>query len=519
VPYLTGSGRHDGEPGNMAPLDEGRSDADILNGSLAQGTESEDPSAGPEPTSSTAEAEPSVVTPEQEPVPRSESFRPRHVWLALIALGGLGVRIGYVFLYRRHAVPSGDAFFYHYQANLLVAGKGFINPYSYLFFHHSVPSADHPPLWTLVLAVGSLLGLKSFFAQILWGCLIGALAIWLIGLAATQVAGPRAGVIAAVIAALYPVFWINDGSEMAETLATVLIALIIWAFFRLWRRPSLWSAAWLGLFSALAALTRSEMAILIPVFVIGAGLASRGVRLWRRLALSAVAAVVVVATFVPWWAYTFPRFTDTVLLSNEFGVTLATANCNTTYSGEYLGYWSLPCATRIHTDPHADASVQDHEYRAAALRYVKHHESRLPAVMAARVGRELGLYRPAQQIDLEWSVLGRPRLPAAIGLGVYYVVAVLAVGGAVVLRRRRIVIFPFVAILVETVLIAMVTFGQTRYRTSLDTAIVILAGVAVDHLPRLVERGRGPRSPHDPHDRTHRRFANVRRVRPPLGDT
>jgi asparagine N-glycosylation enzyme membrane subunit Stt3 len=141
-----------------------------------------------------------------------------HFRLIAISLVGLGLRIGYVYLYRRHAAPTGDAFFYHYQANLLVAGKWFINPYQYFYFKHAAPAADHPPLWTLVLALASLVGIKSFFAQILWSCVIGSVAVWLVGLAGREVMGPRTGLIAAGIAAVYPNFWINDGSLLSETL-------------------------------------------------------------------------------------------------------------------------------------------------------------------------------------------------------------------------------------------------------------------------------------------------------------
>jgi 4-amino-4-deoxy-L-arabinose transferase-like glycosyltransferase len=433
--------------------------------------------------------------PPEPPTSRRAPWR-WHVGLVAIALVGLGLRVGYVFLYRRHASPTGDAFFYHYQANLLVAGKWFINPYQYFYFRHAVPAADHPPLWTLVLALASLIGLKSFFAQILWSCVVGSVAVWLVGLAGKEVMGPRTGLIAAAIAALYPNFWISDGSLLSETLVLLLTALIVWTFFRLWNRPSIPRAAWLGCACALAALARSELVLLVPLFVVGAGLLVRGQRVRRRLVLAVITAVAAGVTLVPWWAYNQTRFSDSVPLSSQLGVTLATANCKTTYYGKLLGYWSLGCALAVHTTKGADPSVQDHEYRQAAIRYAEHHKSRLPVVAAARLGRELDLYRPRQQINLEWTILGRPRLPAYIGLGVYYLCAVLAVGGAVVLRRRRIVITPFVFLIAVTMLVAVATFGQTRYRTALDAAIVILAAVAVDRLASRTESTRRPRGRH-----------------------
>jgi len=244
----------------------------------------------------------------------------------------------------------------------------------------------------------------------------------------------------------------------------------------------------LGCACALDALARSELVLLVPIFVIAAGLLVRKQRVRRRLALCVITGVAALVTFIPWYAYNLSRFSDSVPLSSQLGVTLATANCNTTYYGTLLGYWSLGCALRVHTTKGADPSVQDHEFREAAIQYAEHHKGRVPVVVAARLGRELDLYRPLQQIDLEWSILGRPRLVAYIGMGAYYFCTALAVSGFVVLRRRRIVVVPFAALIFVTLLVAAATFGQTRYRTGLDTAIVILAAVAVDGLTRPIRR-------------------------------
>ena len=80
--------------------------------------------------------------------------------------------------------------------------------------------------------------------------------------------------------------------------------------------------------------------------------------------------------------------------------------------------------------------------------------------------------------------MGRPRLPATLGLFAYYSLVALAVGGVVVLRRRRIPLLPLAAIGADVLLVAAATFGQTRYRTSLDAVLVVLAGVALARLVR-----------------------------------
>jgi hypothetical protein len=95
--------------------------------------------------------------------------------------------------------------------------------------------------------------------------------------------------------------------------------------------------------------------------------------------------------------------------------------------------------------------------RRIALRYMTRHWSRLPVVMAARVGRELDLFEPIQQVDFEWQALARPRLPAFLGLGMYYAMVLLALPGVAILRRRGVTLLAFGTILIDTVLVCLVS--------------------------------------------------------------
>jgi len=403
------------------------------------------------------------------------------VGVVLLVLLGLAVRVAYVWGYRRHVPPTGDAFYFHYQANLLASGHGFLDPYALFWRLQLSPGASHPPLWTLVLAVAPAVGVTSFFAQLVWGCVLGSGAVAAVAVAGREVAGPRVGLVAAAVSAVYPVFVMDDGSLLAETVVVPLVALVVWACYRLWRRPTPWRAAVLGALCALCALARSELVLLVVLLAVPAGTALRR-QGWRpRLAVSGAAVLGALCMFAPWWAYTVPRFSHPVLLSDQLGVTLATANCAQTYGGRLIGYWDDTCETEVPVPP-GGAVARDTQLEHVALRYAEHHAGQVPAVVAARLGRALGVFRPAQQIDLEWSVLGRPRLPATIGLFGYYVLIGFAVLGVVDLRSRRIPLAPFVVVLAEVVVVSMAIFGQTRYRDPLDVALVILAAVGVERL-------------------------------------
>jgi uncharacterized membrane protein len=69
---------------------------------------------------------------------------------------------------------------------------------------------------------------------------------------------------------------------------------------------------------------------------------------------------------------------------------------------------------------------------------------------------------------------------AYTSLGGYYVLAVLAVFGVRVLRRRHIPVFPLLAPIVTVFVSVTLTFAQTRYRASAEGVLCLLAAVAID---------------------------------------
>ena len=415
--------------------------------------------------------------------PHSELSARWLVALTGVSILGLAIRVVYVLVSKYHAhIPFNDSFYFHYQANLLVEGTGwFINPSTYFFEHHQlVQAADHPPMWTLVLAGAAAIGLKGYVSQLFWGCVVGAGAVFVTGLAGRRVAGPRSGIFAAGIAAVYPNYWLNDGLGMSETLVLLVIAVALLWSFRLLQRPGWFNAAALGFFCALGALTRSELALLVVLLLLPVCLGLRGISYRRRAALFGTGLLTALVTVSPWVGFNLSRFSHTELLSNELGVTLVCANNAATYHGHLLGYWQGSCTNKIET--HGDESAQDGEYRHIAFRFIKHHEGRIPAVVLARVGRELGLFHPLGQIDLDHYLEYRPLAPAVVGLFLYYAMAMASIGGAVNLRRRSggISLVPFIGIFIGVIVAAALTYGNTRFRTPFEVVLVVLTGVFLD---------------------------------------
>ena len=410
-------------------------------------------------------------------------------WLALWTAVGLGIRVAAV-LGRPHRAAGGDAYYYHSAANLLVAGKGFINPFLYYGgAHQDVPTASFPPGFVFVLAAASLVGFKSFFAHRIWCCAIGAGAIVVCGLTGREIAGRRAGLIAAFLLAVYPNIWMSDELGLSETLTPLVVALVLLTAYRFWKRPGWWTAAWLGASIGVAALARDELGLLVIFILVPLALTARVLSWGRRTTLLAVGALSALLVVAPWVGYNLSRFQDPVFISSGLGVTLASANCSNVYSGPYEGYWAYDCALAAPVNHQADESVQGAEAQKYALHFVRSHANRIFPVEMARLGRAFGFFRPIQQIQLDASVETRPYRWALVGLAMYYSMLPLSIGGAIILRRRRVPIMPLLAIGIDVVLSTAITFGNTRYRTAFEVSLVLLSAVMLAWLWNSV---RGP---------------------------
>jgi hypothetical protein len=101
--------------------------------------------------------------------------------------------------------------------------------------------------------------------------------------------------------------------------------------------------------------------------------------------------------------------------------------------------------------------------------------------MAARAGRVLGVFRPGQQVQID-SFLNQYGVGfVRAGLYSFQAVAVLAIVGAVALRRRRTVpLFPLTATPAIVLVTMLVTYGLTRFRFAAETSLIVLAAVAID---------------------------------------
>jgi 4-amino-4-deoxy-L-arabinose transferase-like glycosyltransferase len=240
---------------------------------------------------------------------------------------------------------------------------------------------------------------------------------------------------------------------------------------------------WLGGACGLATLSRPELVLSLPLVAAPLILLARGVGRGERLRWLVAAGAPAALVIGVWVGFNFTRFEEPVYLTHGYGFQLIAANCDATYSGEHIGYWNGQCANDVVgrvVRPDMDASEREVAVRREVTEYVRANLDRLPAVVAARWGRITGLYRPSQQITLDEYFYERERWVAEGGLVSYYVLAGLSIAGVVVLRRRRVPVLPLLAFPVMVLVAGALAYAETRYRSSAEVVLVLLAAVAVD---------------------------------------
>jgi len=399
--------------------------------------------------------------------------------LLLITMIAFAVRVGYVVFEKWDEQMVGDQIFYNAAANRLADGDGFVVPFDEDDPGRAGtgPAADHPPMTVIVLAPVSWITGQNPNAQRLTMALLGTVAVAAIGLVGRAVAGDRAGLIAAGIAAVYPNLWVNDGLVMSETLSVLSVVLALLLAYRYLRRPTAGVALALGVVGGVAALTRAELILLLPLLVVPTVLLVRTVEQPERvqnIVISLAAAALLVG---PWAVFNLGRFERPTLVSTNDGIALLGSNCDSVYSGDGMGLTDLGCLPA--RAPAGDQSTANAEYRTEALRYMRDHADRVPVVVIARVGRTWSLFRPGDMVSYNKGE-GRESWVTTLGLWTYFPLLALAIGGVVVMRRRFDRLWQLLVPVVIVTLASILTYGQTRFRVPAEPSIVVLAAIALD---------------------------------------
>jgi 4-amino-4-deoxy-L-arabinose transferase-like glycosyltransferase len=323
----------------------------------------------------------------------------------------------------------------------------------------------------------------------------------------------RIGLIALVLASLFPPFMLTGAAILSETLFLVVMLAAVAAVLQARRSPHrLRWAATAGLFCGLAALTRSNGALLvIPLALALVRPASGG----RRAAAMSVGALVAgaVLTVAPWTVRNAIVLDSFVPVSTQGGHTLAGAyNETIRRSGELWGPpWALPEFAHLYWRPRfRDAALRagavpgltprgwrtdvpepelDRRLRAAATDHMTEHPGYVFEKVVSNTARLFQLGGPhSADFTIEEMAL-EARWPRRATTYLFYPVFVLAIVGAFTAAARR---APRWLWLVPALFLpAVLVNGLVRFRSPIDPFLIMLAALAVAALVDRYRR-RGP---------------------------
>ena len=386
------------------------------------------------------------------------------VALFLVALAPRLLWVGYVEA-RGGQLFGPDAATYDTHALNLLAGKGLqMEAYGGLFTDAEslTVRSYRPPLLPILLA-----GVYGLFGHHFWAArvvlaLLGAAVCVVVCWCARRVFDERAGLLAGVLAALYPKLVYYSASVVTETPCTLLLALSVWALLSAheasgpgWR--------WLlgGVFLGLGALTRSSLLAFAPVAALWVVLAQREWR--RRLLGAALFAAAFVATMSPWWVRNWRLHGRFVPATSEGGYTFWQTNNPRATGG---GHCYLP-------DPVGgfdglDETGVDREFYRRGMAYVRGNPGGFLRLAGSKFVRFWRLWPHASEPGVGLGA-------AIVGGASFIPVLCFAVWGAIAARARWRPLLLFYMMFLTYTVLHMVYMAITRYRLPMTPYLLILA--------------------------------------------
>ena len=239
-----------------------------------------------------------------------------------IAALALLLRVLVIVIVDPHVPRLGDASAYHLIANNLADGRGYIRPFDLARFHLVVPTAEYPPLHPFVVSLFARLGFRSVEWQRICLSVVGTGTVIIIGLLGRRVAGARAGIVAALLAAVSPMMFLPEVTLMSETVFVFLVALALLLATRAHESPTPLAIGAIGLVLGFATLTRAEGALLGILVIVPLAARCPGSVL-RRVGVVAIGVAAIAIVVLPWTVRNERTFHALVPVSNNFGGVLS----------------------------------------------------------------------------------------------------------------------------------------------------------------------------------------------------
>jgi 4-amino-4-deoxy-L-arabinose transferase-like glycosyltransferase len=395
------------------------------------------------------------------------------------AAAGLVARLVFGFVYWTGKPLTHDEREYLELAASLQQGHGFTYQRPAAGTSPQFGRAPGYPLLLAAIGAGSIDASSTPARVKVAQALVGAFTVWLIGVIALRSAGPAAGALAAMIAAIYPPLVWMTAYVLSET---VYSAVAISGAFLLQKAVDSTGAEGRGHNTlGLAAGALVGAAILIrPVALFFLPLAVIWLVARRRVVLAVAFVAAAIATVAPWTARNLRVHDRLILVASEGGVTFWTGNHPlATGEGDLAANPDLKRAEIEFRRAHPNLSGDELEplYYRDALAFIREQPGRWAGLVARKAFFTLVPIGPSYALHS-----ARYRIASVAS---YLLLLPFAVAGARRLwrsPRRPTAIFLLAA---SAMLICLVFFPQERFRIPVIDPTLIICAAALGSRHRL----------------------------------
>ncbi len=316
---------------------------------------------------------------------------------------------------------------------------------------------------------------------------LGTITVALIGLVALELFGEETGLIALVLAAIYPVLIELSVTLVAENLLTLLVLATVYAGLRVRRaRSARTTYAWVagaGLLTGLATLTHENaIVILFPLLV--AVWTGRPRTAPRSLAAPALLIAVTVLMVLPWTIRNAVVIHHFIPVSDETGITLVG-----TYNVASASDPQLPYKWRIFYGIPGERSLIREEstltepeisdrLESQAAHYISDHPFAPLAVAYHNTLRMFEL-EGAFAWQASASAISLPTNTARVGILSFWALCLLALAGAFTKLARAAPKWIWWVPIVLALSVVVVNVETPRFREPIDPFLILLAAAGV----------------------------------------
>ncbi|MEO7273499.1 MAG: hypothetical protein ABIX28_15835 [Vicinamibacterales bacterium] len=390
-------------------------------------------------------------------------------------LGGLVLRLAFGLLYWTGKPLTHDEQEYLSLARSLSAGQGFVYDDAVeIGTGQQFGRAPGYPLFLAMIGAGQPGVAEAPRGIKIAQALIGAAGVWLIGLIALQASGPRAGAVAAGIAAIYPPLLTLPAYVLSETLYSTValggVLLLQNAAAGRSRAPRLRMAG-VGAVWGTAVLIRPATIVFLPLAMLWLGVR-------RKYALALTLGCAAGLVIAPWTVRNMRVYDRFVLVASEGGVTFWTGNHPLAIGeGDLAANPAIKLAELEFRRSHAGLTPEALEprYYADAMAYIRSHPGWWLGLVARKAYYLVVPTGPSYALHSS-----RYRVASAVP---YLLLLPFALAGA---RRISRVEHPPAALFLlacSAVLTCLIFFPQERFRIPvLDPMLIVCAaGLAGAH--------------------------------------